>query len=257
MFWPPHGSSYLALELLLKAPLWCSQGMCSLTRGQVIIAAGSVLPGGVLAVDTQPTQDLWTAVPTEQQHFWSREETLLGSRLVLTWACWGWSSQAPSVSEEAKVLLSRGLTYSHSELPPGAVSLATSHRSNIINFTSLSPVVPSSEPAHKWGQAAPQLPVRLHAKLPLSRESVLGGPVFFSFPHHSPHPPSPPIANAQKRQRSPFLEQDMKTSNPPFTFPSFQILTEITGDFFSPLPTPLTALRQNYSALWSITRYTM
>lgn len=132
---------------------------------------------------TQPTQDLWTTVPTARQHFWSREETLLWPRLVLTWACWGWSSQVPSVSEEGKVLLSRGLTFSHYKLPPRAVSLATGHRPNLINFASLFPVVLSSEPAQqKWGQEAPQLPVRLCAELPLSCESVLGSPVFLSFP---------------------------------------------------------------------------
>lgn len=131
------------------------------------------------------------------------------------------------------MLLSRGLTFSHSEPPPAAVSLATGHRSNLINSASLSPVV-----QQKWGQAAPPLPVRLCAKLLLSCRSALGGPVFLSFPLLPPHPPPPPIANAQKRQRSPFPEQDWKTSNPPLTLPSFQILAEITGDFFSSLTYP-------------------
>lgn len=83
---------------------------------------------------TQLIQDLWKVVPTEWQHLWNREETLPGPTLVLLGPVWGWSFQALSVPQEAKVPLSRFLTFRDFELTPGRVSLMTDHLINEVQF---------------------------------------------------------------------------------------------------------------------------
>lgn len=246
------------LSIFLRAP--CSALSTTVVPGNVLTSWGTGHRSSWFCAarrslgcgHTQPAQDLWTAVPTTRQHFWSREETLLWPRLVLTWACWGWSSQVPSVSEEGKVLLSRCLTFSHYKLPPRAVSLAKGHRLNLINFAFLFPVVLSSEACS--AEAGPR-------STPAASEALCwASPVLWVCAWRSCLPQLPSSSSHDqciKKTKVPLSGAGLETSNRPLKFPSFQILTEITGYFFSPLPTPLTALCQNYSALWSITRYTI